>query len=308
MPEHQPVLLDEVLAYLNPRSGQNFVDATVGGGGHARALLSHLGPTGTLFALDYDPTAAAAARELGSNVVPLLANFREVNRAVRYVAPDLPIHGILFDLGMSSLQLGDPTLGLSFQTTGPLDMRLDRSKTKDSNMTAASIVNTWREPELVRIFRQYGEEPLSRQIVAAIVRRRRLQPFLLTTDLAEVIVGVAARFGRRRTKIHPATRTFQALRMAVNNELENLAEGLKSGLDLIVTGGRLAVISFHSLEDRVVKNTFRAWAGKQIAGVPTNGMTVGRIITKKPVRPSPNELDQNPRARSGKLRVFEKTI
>jgi 16S rRNA (cytosine1402-N4)-methyltransferase len=244
----------------------------------------------------------AAAGALGPNVVPLAANFRCVNQTVRYVAPDLPIHGVLLDLGVSSLQLSDPTLGLSFQQAGPLDMRLDRGRGGE-RMTAAVVVNTWRESDIAALLRSYGEEPRARQIAAAIVRRRRLASFRLTTDLASVVAAAAR---RGRSKIHPATRTFQALRMAVNDELANLTAGLANALDLLAAQGRLAVISFHSLEDRLVKTTLRRWAGRPLVPEATPPLARGYIVTKKPIRPSAAELRDNPRARSAKLRVFEK--
>ena len=336
MVDHKPVLLKEVLALLDPRPGQNFVDGTFGQGGHARAILERLGPTGRLIVFDLDPAAVSFARSLGQNVEAFQKNFRYLEETIRYAGHHLSINGILFDLGMSSTQLGDPTLGLSFQQTGPLNMRLGR----DRGMTAAIIVNSWSERELADLFYDFGEERLSRRIAKAVVSRRRHKPFLLTTDLSEVIIAAVG--GRRgRSKIHPATRVFQALRIAVNEELNNLRLGISAGLNLLAGGGRLAVISFHSLEDRLVKQMFKQAAGKAKATAESpelypvrntpppggGGYRLGqftrgsqyragisngiycppaKLVTKKPVCPSADEVALNPRSRSAKLRVIEK--
>lgn len=307
MREHVPVLLKEVIEYLDPRPGQNFVDGTFGDGGHARAILARLGPAGRLFVFDLDPVSTSEARLLGPNVECWQKNFRQLGETIKYVAPHLPIHGVVLDLGISSVQLGDPTLGLSFKEKGPLDMRLGR----DKGMTAAVIVNTWRENDLAVLIRDLGEERQAKQIAKAIVSRRHVAPFVLTTDLAEVIARVWRPRGSMKPRIHPATKTFQALRMAVNEELENLRLGVGGVIELLTSGGRLAVISFHSIEDRLVKQLFKE-ASRECVCPPLVPRCVcareslGRALTKKPVRPTLKEVTENPRSRSAKLRVWQK--
>ncbi|KKU48315.1 16S rRNA (cytosine(1402)-N(4))-methyltransferase [Candidatus Uhrbacteria bacterium RIFCSPLOWO2_12_FULL_46_10] len=307
MLNHVPVLLKEVIEYLGPKPGQNFVDGTFGGGGHARAILERIGPKGRLFVFDLDPESISAARALGPNVEHWQKNFRDLEETIRYAAPYLPIHGVVLDIGISSAQLSDPTLGLSFQETGPLNMRLER----DKGMTAATIINTWKENELAQLIRDFGEDYRAKQIAKAIVNRRREQPFFNTTDLAEVITRAVARGRRIRSHIHPATRTFQALRIVVNDELENLRFGIKGALRLLSKGGRLAVISFHSLEDRLTKQLFKEASRDCVC--PSSALRcvcarepMNRLITKKLVRPTDAEVTANPRARSAKLRVIEK--
>ena len=307
MLDHVPVLLKEVIESLDPQPGQNFVDGTFGGGGHTRAILARLGPAGRLFVFDLDPVSISEARLLGPNVECWQKNFRQLEETIKYVSPHLPIHGVVLDLGISSIQLSDPALGLSFQEKGPLNMRLGR----DKGMTAAVIVNTWRENDLAALIRELGEERQAKQIAKAIVNRRHEAPFVFTTDLAEVIARVWRRRGSMQPRLHPATKTFQALRMAVNEELENLRWGVRGAIRILASGGRLAVISFHSLEDRLVKQLFKE-ASRECICPPSAPRCVcarkplGRILTKKPVRPSPLEITDNPRARSAKLRVWQK--
>lgn len=307
MRDHIPVLLHEVLEYLDPKPGQTFIDGTFGRGGHARAILERLKPNGRLFVFDLDPTALAGATSLGESVTPIQANFRFIEREVTYAAPNLigNINGILLDLGISSTQLADPELGLSFQESSPLNMRLSR----DQGLTAAEIVNTWPEEKIASLIKTYGEEPRAKSIAAAIVKERRDKPLTTTLDLAALISRVVR---GARQRIHPATKTFQALRMAVNDEMENLREALDSAIRLLAPQGRLAVISFHSLEDRLVKQTLRA-ASQSICTCPEPVLrctcerrTVGRLITKHVVIPSESEIKTNFRSRSAKLRVFEK--
>lgn len=307
MPSHIPVLLEEVLKYAEPKPNQNFVDATFGGGGHARAILNRLQPSGRLFVIDVYSEAIREARKLGRGVIPIQENFCNIEEAINEAAPGVPINGILFDLGISSDELSDQTLGLSFQTAGPLDMRLS----EEGSMTAALIINSWSESELTRILKEFGEEREASRIARAIQRRRGIRLFTETTDLAEVIKEAVNPKRRRESGIHPATKTFQALRIAVNNELENLRLGLGGAMKLLASGGRLVVISFHSLEDRIVKEMFREAARTCVCPPLQPRCTcehkpLGRILTKKPVTPNKEEIEKNPRARSAKLRAFEK--
>lgn len=285
MTYHTPVLLREVVDLLRPRSRGIYVDATLGGGGHAVEILRASSPDGRLIGLDRDDEALAENREKlkewGARVQLVRANFAELEEALMNVGVTT-VDGVMFDLGVSSRQFDEPTRGFSFQREGPLDMRMDRS----TGQSAREVIATASESELANIFFLYGEERRSRSIAKRIVAARQRAPIETTTQLADLI-------GPRRGKIHPATRVFQALRIYVNDELENLKRGLVAGVQALQSGGRLAVISFHSLEDRIVKWHFRE--------SPTL-----RIITRKPVTATEQELEQNPRSRSAKLRVAEK--
>lgn len=291
--QHTPVLLAEVVAALAPRPGGRYLDATVGGGGHALAVLQAAQPGGMLLGIDADPDALAATAErlaeagLRQQAVLRHGSFADL-AALATEAGFTAVDGILFDLGVSSYQLDTPERGFSFAADGPLDMRLDPTQ----GLTAADLVNRLGERELADILFQYGEEHAARRIARAIVERRRAQPFLRTADLAAV---VARAVGGRHGRIHPATRTFQALRIAVNQELDRLAVALPQAVALLAPGGRLAVISFHSLEDRIVKQFLRAEAAGETPRLA--------LITKKPVVASDAEVAANPRARSAKLRV-----
>lgn len=291
--QHTPVLLAEVIAALAPRPGGRYLDATVGGGGHALAVLQAAQPGGVLLGIDADPAALAATAErlaeagLSQQAVLRHGSFADL-AALAAEAGFTAVDGILFDLGVSSYQLDTPERGFSFAADGPLDMRLDPTQ----GPTAADLVNRLSERELAGIIFQYGEEHAARRIARAIVERRRSQPFQSTADLAAV---VARAVGGRHGRIHPATRTFQALRIAVNHELNRLAAALPQAVALLALGGKLAVISFHSLEDRIVKQFLRAEAAGEAPRLA--------IITKKPVVASDTEVAANPRARSAKLRV-----
>jgi 16S rRNA (cytosine1402-N4)-methyltransferase len=281
---HTSVLLEEVLAWLQPRGGVGFsaLDCTVGAAGHAYGLLERSSPDGQLVGLDADPSALVLARArlgvFGERATLLQRNFAELEELdIR------PMNAIVFDLGLSSMQLERSGRGFSFRGDEPLDMRFDPNS---AGPTAAEIVNTYAETELERILREYGEEQRARRIARELVRRR---PMLRTGELAAV-------FGPARGRVHPATRTFQALRIAVNDELQALERGLDASIGLLKPGGRVAVISFHSLEDRIVKWRFRQWADEQRA----------RILTRKPIQPDATETHRNPRARSAKLRVAER--
>ncbi|MBN1995690.1 MAG: 16S rRNA (cytosine(1402)-N(4))-methyltransferase RsmH [Anaerolineae bacterium] len=307
---HQPVLLTETIPALQPRPGGVYIDGTVGGGGHAAAILKASAPDGQLFGLDRDERALAIASrrlaEFGQRVHLFHANFDQLSQIAQQ--QQIPLaHGILLDLGVSSMQLDQPERGFSFQTDGPLDMRMDPS----AGETAADLVNHLPETELADLIYRYGEEPYSRRIARAIVQARPLER---TQELADLVAGAVGprrqKSGRRpgKLKIHPATRAFQALRIAVNDELGALERVLPQAISLLEPGGRLAVISFHSLEDRIVKQYFKQESQDCICP-PTQPVCTCRhkatihIITKKPITPSLAEIDENPRARSAKLRV-----
>ena len=301
---HAPVLTEEVVRYLAVQPGGRYVDGTVGAGGHARAIIEAAAPGGLLLGLDADPQAIGIA---GRNLAPYAesvklveANFRELTdtcRGLNFV----PVHGVLFDLGLSSVQLADTSRGFSFQTEAPLDMRFSPQQP----LTAARIVNEYPEAELADVIWRFGEERASRRIARAIVHAR---PLRTTRELA-AIVSRAMPGGRSR--IHPATRTFQALRIAVNDELGALTAGLEQARDILGLGGRLVVISFHSLEDRIVKQFFQRESRDCICPPEVPRCACGhratlRIVTKRTVTPGPQEIAANPRSRSARLRAAEK--
>lgn len=295
MTYHTPVLLKEIVAQLQPRSGGLYVDATVGGGGHAREMLRVSSPAGRLIGLDWDEEAIPQARErlneFGARVQLVRANFAELERVLMNLAVTA-VDGVVFDLGVSSRQFDEPARGFSFQREGPLDMRMSQQL----GATARDVLRRASLEELVSIFQKFGEERRARAIAREIVRaRERQQSLETTTQLARLIERV---LGLKRGRIHPATRVFQALRIAVNSELDNLKRGLETAARLLAPGGRMAVISFHSLEDRIVKRFFLEHGRGDAATL--------RIITRKPVTASDEEIRDNPRARSAKLRVAEK--
>lgn len=305
-PIHIPVLVKETIEALNVQPGGHYIDGTLGGGGHAAAILEHCLPGGKLLGSDADPEAIKVARvrlRAYSNSI-LLVNENFVNlQAICYRHDFLPVHGILFDLGLSSLQLEDTKRGFSFQYDAPLDMRLSPSQ----RLTAADIVNTYPEAELARLIKTYGEEGYSRQIARRIVQERPLKTTLQLAQLVERVVSY------RRGKIHPATRTFQALRIAVNQELEHLASVLKQAVDLLGFEGRLVVISYHSLEDRIVKQFMQQESRDCICPPDTLTCVCGhiaslRLINKKVITSSPMEVQLNPRSRSARLRAVERII
>jgi 16S rRNA (cytosine1402-N4)-methyltransferase len=304
---HRPVLLKEVMDLLAVKRGGTYVDCTLGGGGHAEALLERIGPQGTLLGLDRDAESlAGVAERLGSwgrSCVLAHANFADLGE----VAEEHGIReadGVLADLGMSSIQLDDPQRGFSFQSDGPLDMRMDRTQ----GPTAAEFLAGVEEQDLMVLLRRWGEEPEARSIAAAIVREREARRIETTAQLAGLVER--AKRGRRR-KIHPATQTFMALRMAVNCEMESLERGVQAALSLVRPGGRVAVISFHSIEDRAVKHLLARHIGRweSLAAGGTRWLgeepAVSRV-TRKPAMASPEEVAGNPRARSAKLRVVER--
>ncbi|MCP5363902.1 MAG: 16S rRNA (cytosine(1402)-N(4))-methyltransferase RsmH [Hyphomicrobiales bacterium] len=305
---HDPVMLDEVLALLMPRRGAIVVDATFGGGGYSRALLQSA-PC-QVIALDRDPDARARAHEIiGENPERFTLLQGCFGDAVDLLdaCGVRRIDGIAFDLGVSSFQLGDAGRGFSFQLEGPLDMRMDPT----SGRSAAELVNALGEKDLAGILFEYGEERASRRIAAAIVRARDMAPILTTARLAEIVRSVLPRGAQG---IDPATRTFQALRVFVNDELGELERGLRAAEQLLVPGGRLVVVAFHSLEDRRVKSFLKRRGGE--AGAPSRhqpfveGSTPNpsfSVLTRRAIRPSAAEVARNPRARSARLRAGERT-
>lgn len=307
--DHVPVLADEVRELLAVRPGETVVDGTFGAGGHARVLAQDLGGLGKLVAIDRDPGARAYFDRFkaaaGVDVRFLRGDFAIV--LGQLASNDVKADAILLDLGISSMQIDRLERGFSYATDAPLDMRMDPS----SETSAAAIVNTWDERELVTIFRRYGEERFAVPIARAIARRRAEQPFTRTGELVDVIklaIPTPARFGEG----HPAKRVFQALRIAVNDELSQLEAALPAALEMLRPGGRLAVISFHSLEDRIVKR-FIAEQAKGCTCPPDFPVCICgkeptlRALTRKPLRPSKAEVDANPRAASARLRGALKT-
>jgi len=293
-PQHVPVLLEQSLTFLNVRPGGVVVDATLGLGGHSAAIARRLGANGKLIAFDRDAQAmqlakanlAALAEELGSEMPAVEFVARPFSEIAEVIAPG-SLDGLLADFGVSSLQLDEAHRGFSFRADGPLDMRMDAR----SELTAEQVVNEADEEELARIVYEYGEERRSRRIARAVVRAR---PIRTTAELAGVISAVAP--SMKGDKIHPATRTFQALRIYVNDELGEIQSLLKSAGSLLKPGGRLVLISFHSLEDRLVKDAFKA----------AKDAKVFEVLTKKPVIATEQEQMRNPRSRSAKMRAAEK--
>jgi 16S rRNA (cytosine1402-N4)-methyltransferase len=304
---HLPVLFQSVLHWLQPAPGRKMIDGTVGGGGHAEGFLA---AGAQVLGLDRDPDALASAglrlAGFGDRLILRQASYRRADEIVREIGWNTT-DGILLDLGLSSLQLADPERGMAFREDGPLDMRFDRT----AGDTAADLLNTLPQEELERILFQYGEEPDARKIARAIVSRR---PLRSTRELAELVAAEKTFRGAARRSIHPATCTFQALRIAVNGELDELAEALPRLLEILAAGGRLAVITFHSLEDRLVKRAMRDACGKEwrrgIRQVPyaQPAEPAFRDLTPRPIGPDRKETAENPRARSAKLRVVEKTL
>lgn len=292
---HIPVLYKEVLAALNPQANGFYIDGTVGAGGHAAGILELSTPSGRLLGFDRDPVALAVARE---KLAAYSGRYQLVQASYLHMAehaPEASADGVLLDLGLSSLQMDDAARGFAFMNDGPLDMRFG----PDGEITAAELVNEWPADELADVIFEYGEERHSRRIARAIEAAR---PISTTGQLAEVILKAVG----RKEKTHPATRTFQALRIAVNGELDAVKEVLPLAVSRLKPGGRLAVISFHSLEDRLVKQFIRRLARPPEEVDSASFVPVLREITRKPIEPDEAEVHSNPRARSAKLRVAEK--
>ena len=298
---HIPVLFHEAMDLLAPAPGEVFLDGTAGAGGHSEEIARRIGPAGILVCADADPAMlAVAGMKLGrfAWVRTVRSDFADLE-TLRKVAGGRPFDGVLLDLGISSVQLDDPSRGFTFRDEGPLDMRRDPG---GGGPTAAEILRDCREQELADLFYRFGEERFSRRIARAIAGRRRRAPIRTTTDLARLVAAAIPRKAWPRD-IHPATRVFQALRIAVNRELDSLAVFLDAIPDHLAPGGRVAVISFHSLEDRLVKTAFRGRPGA--AG---RAATALLALTRKPVVPTEQESRENPRARSAKLRAAKKAM
>jgi 16S rRNA (cytosine1402-N4)-methyltransferase len=303
---HIPVLPREVIENLSVQPGGRYIDCTLGAGGHAQAILEHSSPGGQLLGIDADPDAVAATavrlKPFGKSFLTVNDNFANLKDiCVKY--DFFPVHGILFDLGLSTPQLDGESRGFSFQYDAPLDMRFNPAQ----RTSAADIVNTYSEIEVARIIKTYGEEINSRAIAKNIVQSR---PLKTTTELAKVVEDAV---GGRHGKIHPATRTFQALRIAVNHEMENLESALSQAMSLLGFGGRLVVISYHSLEDRIVKQFMQKESRDCICPPEAIKCVCGhkanlKIITRRIVTPTFAEVEMNPRSRSGKLRAAERVI
>ena len=290
---HQPVLLKEVLKYLSPKPNQNFIDCTIGGGGHTFSILEKNAPHGKILGIDWNRKAIEELKlriqnlKIKKRLILVNDNFTNLKKIVeKYKFKD--VSGILIDLGLSSDLLERSKRGFSFKRNEVLDMRFG-----EGDLTAFEIVNKWSEKEIEKILKEFGEERFSKRIAKEIVKVRKNKPIKTTFDLVEIIKKVTPIWYQKK-KIHPATKTFQALRIAVNNELENLKNVLPQALEVLKPEGKIVVISYHSLEDRIVKNFFR------------EKKDVLKILTKKPVRPSLKEIENNPRARSAKLRAVEK--
>src|SRR5215470_242459 len=309
---HVPVMVGEVVEWLRPRPGARLVDATVGLGGHAAALVAGA-PGSRLLGVDRDPRALARARErllaAADRIVLRHGDFARLRAILLDVGWGEGVDAVLLDLGVSSLQLDDPSRGFSFRAEGPLDMRMDPGEGRD----AAEIVNTWPAQDLARAIARYGEEPRARAVASAIVRAR---PLRTTAELAHTVAKVLGPGRPRRGSAPPgyrnnATRTFQAIRIAVNEELDRLERFLIDGWAVLRPGGRLAVLAYHSLEDRLVKDAFRRWGASCLCPPGVVACVCGwkakvRVLTRRPLRPTPTETTRNPRARSARLRVVER--
>ncbi len=306
---HEPVMLEEVVQSLRCRSGGIYVDGTLGGGGHARAILERSAPDGLLVGIDRDDDAILASEKslqpFGRRKILVKGNFADIGNILTNLKIG-KVDGVLLDLGVSSHQLDTADRGFSFSLDAPLDMRMDRG----SRYSARDLVNLSPEKELKQLIREYGEEPMAGRIARAISAKRESGAIRTTAELADLVCRAVRRPGFHG-KIHPATRTFQAIRMAVNQELPNLRRAIGAAVDRLRSGGRLSVISFHSLEDRIVKEAFRSGEGR--CQCPP-GMPVCRcrrevklkVLTRKPMRSGADESERNPRARSARLRTAEK--
>ncbi len=287
---HKPVLVKEVIKFLNPQRNQNFIDATYGFGGHSKELLKYIKPKGKILAFEWDPFLVELNKKnlmQEKNIILKNANFTKIKKIVKELN-FTKIKGVIFDLGISSWHLENSKRGFSFNKDEFLDMRINP---KEIKITAFEVVNYYSKERLIEILKNYGEEKRAKEIVDAILDKRRFKKIETSKELAEIIMNVC----KRKNKIHPATKTFMALRTFINNELENLEEGLKQAFDVLDKNGRIAIITFQGLEDKVVKKVFKELKRKG-----------AKMITKNVVRPSRNEILENPRSRSAKLRVIQK--
>jgi len=295
---HTPVMLNEVIDFLKLKPGQAIVDATMGTAGHSKAILERITPGGRLIGIDRDEESLAASKERLKDYSSFCdfvhSNFVDIDKALKGLKIK-KVDGVLMDLGISSFQLDDPARGFSFQNEGPLDMRLDRG----SYISAYDLVNNLNEEEISSLLWNFGEERWHNRIAHLLIEERERHPISTTRELADIVArAIPARYRGRHYRIHPATRTFQAVRIAVNRELEILESAIIKGVEVLKKGGRICVISFHSLEDRVVKHTFKRLASEESID----------ILTPKPLTPTLSEAQVNPRSRSSKLRVAEKII
>lgn len=294
--QHRTVLLHESIDGLNLSKGNIFVDGTLGNGGHTEEVCKRFGKDVSIFAIDQDVEAIERAKKRLSsyeNITYLEGNFKNISELLQSAGVG-KVNSILLDIGLSSNQLEESGRGFSFQKDEPLIMSFKKDLTEE-DLTAKEVVNTWDEENLRDIISGYGEEKFAWRIAKAIVRSRQIKSIETTTELVDIIISATPFFYHRR-KIHPATKTFQALRIVVNNEIENLKEGIVKSFDLLEKDGRLGIISFHSLEDRVVKNYFRDFEKDE----------KGERVTKKPITPKEDEILENPRSRSAKLRIIKK--
>ncbi|MEA3463890.1 MAG: 16S rRNA (cytosine(1402)-N(4))-methyltransferase RsmH [Patescibacteria group bacterium] len=308
--QHTPVMLNEVLEYLNPQPDQYFIDCTLGGAGYTIAIAKKIEPKGKVLAIDLDDLAIKNAesqikRQKLKNIILVNDNFKNLSKIAKKYFSNKKINGIVFDLGLSSAQLQDRNRGFSFQKDALIDMAFGQSE-----ISTINIINKWKEEELKKIIKEYGEERFAKKIARAIVDYRKIKQIKTIWQLIEVIKSVIPK-RYQYGKIHPATRTFQALRIATNNELENLRQVLPQALDLLVSGGMAAVISYHSLEDRIVKHFFKTESRDCICPLSYPACRCQhkariKILTKKVIRAGEEEIRNNPRARSAKLRAAEK--
>ena len=302
---HIPVLTKEVLHYLNFKKGGGvYIDCTLGGGGHSKAILKNIYPDGLLIGIDQDIEAIEAAKVELKNFLGKVKLVKGNFKNLEDILSDLKLEavsGIIFDLGVSSHQLKEKERGFSFREDSHLDMRMDQTQKFDASI----LINRYTEKELIGIFERYGEERLSKRIVRLIVTERQKKPITTTRQLADLVIRALPKTKKRKKwRIHPATRVFQAIRIEVNQELKTLEKGLNQAINVLDDKGRICVISYHSLEDRIVKTLFKEVKREGIAQ-KNYGL---KILTKKPIRPSSEEVKKNPKARSAKLRVAEKII
>jgi 16S rRNA (cytosine1402-N4)-methyltransferase len=321
---HTPVMLKEVLEFLNPLPGQNFIDCTLGSGGYTFSIAKRIVPRGKIIGIDLDEKAIGYVQEIinknknlsaqaGKNIVLVHDNFKNLHKIVQKYWPNrqaTKFTGVVFDLGLSSTQLQDRSRGFSFQLDAPLDMAFSQ-KTDNKKQTTEYIVNSYKNEKLEKILREYGEERYARRIAGAIVKARRRAPLKTTGQLVNIIREVVPTVYKKGGSIHFATRTFQALRIATNNELENLIQALPQAMNLLAKKGRIAVISYHSLEDRIVKKFFRQESRDCICPPQAPICQCGhkaklKIITRKVLIPTDEEIKNNTRARSAKMRVAER--
>ncbi len=293
---HTPVMLDEIIGYLNLKPGKTIVDATIGTAGHSMAIVERITPGGRLIAIDRDEDSLAVSRQrlgrFADSTTLVHGNFVDLDMILKDLNVK-KIDGIIFDLGISSFQLDDPQRGFSFQSEGPLDMRLDRT----SYISAYDLINNLNEEEISALLWNFGEERWHNRIAHLLVQERQKHPIATTSELVSIVArSIPQRFRHRHYRIHPATRTFQAVRIAVNREIEIIESAINKAIAFLEKRARICVISFHSLEDRAVKHTFRAAKAEGAL----------RLITPKPLTPTEAEIEDNPSSRSSKLRVAEK--